>query len=201
MLLAACLAGVGLFGVWAAGGSARADDKDKPVVVLETSEGNITLELDRAKAPKTVDNFLKYVDDGFYNDTIFHRVIPGFMIQGGGHAKDTGKEKKTRGSVKNESGNGLSNARGTIAMARKQDPDSATAQFFINLADNSRLDNAGGGYTTFGKVTGGMDVVDKIARVQTGTAELEMSDPPIKIPAQDVPTKQVVIKSAKRKSS
>jgi len=175
---------------------AMADDKDKPVVVMETSEGTITIELDRAKAPLTVENFLKYVDDGFYNDTLFHRVVgpsaekpQGFMIQGGGMEKG-GKEKQTREPVKNESGNGLSNTRGTIAMARTNNPNSATSQFFINLGDNSFLDNYGGGYTVFGKVTDGMDVVDKIARIETAlNPQGEKS----------VPTKAIVIKSVKRK--
>ena len=204
------LAALGALGAFAFAAGAAADDKDKPVVVIETSEGNITVELDREKAPKTVENFLKYVDDGFYKDTVFHRVIgpdkkppEGFMIQGGGHAKDTLREKETRGPVKNESGRGLSNTRGTIAMARKPDPDSATAQFFINLTDrNSFLDDAGGGYTVFGKVTEGLDVVDKIARVPTGQGVLEMRGPGggyQKVPADDVPPRPVIIKDVKRK--
>jgi peptidyl-prolyl cis-trans isomerase A (cyclophilin A) len=207
-MLYACLAALGLFGLLAltSGGAALADDKGQanPVVVLDTSEGAITLELEAAKAPKTVENFLKYVDDGFYNDTVFHRVIPGFMIQGGGPAKDTYREKETRGPVKNESANGLSNTRGTVAMARKPDPDSATAQFFINLGDNSRLDQAGGGYTVFGRVIDGMNVVDRIAAEPTGTQTLEMIIAPgqtRKIPADDVPTKPIIIKSVKRKGA
>lgn len=207
-MLYACLAALGLFGLLAltSGGAALADDQGKanPVVVLDTSEGAITLELEAVKAPKTVENFLKYVDDGFYNDTVFHRVIPGFMIQGGGHAKDTYREKETRGPVKNESANGLSNTRGTVAMARKPDPDSATAQFFINLGDNSRLDQAGGGYTVFGRVIDGMNTVDRIAAEPTGTQTLEMIIAPgqtRKIPADDVPTKPIIIKSVKRKGA
>ncbi|SIO65528.1 peptidyl-prolyl cis-trans isomerase A (cyclophilin A) [Singulisphaera sp. GP187] len=163
---------------------------DKPVVVLDTTLGPITIELDHAKAPITVDNFLKYVDDGFYNNLIFHRVISDFMIQGGG-MNDQMQEKPTRPPIKNESGNGLSNTRGTIAMARTNNPNSATAQFFINLFDtNSRLDTFGGGYTVFGKVTSGMDVVDAIAKVQTG----------FKNGMDDVPLKPIYIKSAKRKA-
>src|SRR5262245_59984874 len=150
------------FGLFA-GASARAAN---PVVVMETSHGTIKIELDQEKAPITVKNFLAYVDDKFYDGTVFHRVMNGFMIQGGGFAE--GKEKQTKDAIKNEAGNGLSNARGTIAMARLPDPDSATAQFYINHKDNSRsLDRRfaqdGFGYAVFGKVTEGMDVVDKIA--------------------------------------
>jgi peptidyl-prolyl cis-trans isomerase A (cyclophilin A) len=179
-----------LFGLSALMMTNAAAADEKPVVILETSLGPITVELDPAKAPITVENFLKYVDDGFYNNLIFHRVMPDFMIQGGGH-DDQMNEKPTRSPIKNESGNGLSNTRGTIAMARKPDPNSATAQFFINLFDtNKRLDNLGGGYTVFGKVTGGMDVVDAIAKVPTG----------FKAGMDDVPLKPVYIKSAKRKA-
>src|SRR5215813_490396 len=135
-------------------------------VALETSLGSIKLELDPAKAPLTVANFLSYVDDGFYDGTVFHRVIPDFMIQGGGFEPGM-KQKKTKPAIKNESPNGLSNARGSIAMARLPDPDSATAQFFINVVDNSRgLDKPR--YCVFGKVVEGMDVVDKIKAVSTG---------------------------------
>ena len=139
-------------------------------VVMDTNQGTITLELDAEKAPITVANFLSYVDAKHYDGTIFHRVIPGFMIQGGGFTADM-NQKATHAPVKNEAGNGLSNARGTIAMARTSDPDSATAQWFINLKDNTFLDRAeaqdGWGYTVFGKVTEGMDVVDKISKVKT----------------------------------
>jgi peptidyl-prolyl cis-trans isomerase A (cyclophilin A) len=165
-----------------------ADDKH-PVVVLQTSAGNITIELDAEKAPKTTENFLKYVDKGFYNDTIFHRVIPDFMIQGGGMTADMG-EKKTESPIRNESGNGLTNKRGTLAMARTSDPHSATAQFFINLKDNDFLDR-GDGYAVFGKVIDGMDTVDKIAKVRTTT----------KRGHQDVPADAVTIKSAQRKAA
>jgi cyclophilin family peptidyl-prolyl cis-trans isomerase len=163
-----------------------------PVVVLDTSLGAITLELYPGKAPITVENFLKYVDEGFYDNLIFHRVIPGFMVQGGGMTdqmaeKSVGKHQP----IKNESGNGLSNERGTVAMARTADPNSATCQFFINHADNLRLDTAGGGYTVFGKVIDGLDVVDAIAKVSTTTRG----------PHENVPVKPVYIKSAKRKTS
>jgi cyclophilin family peptidyl-prolyl cis-trans isomerase len=177
----------GLYALTMADASAAQAD-DRPTVVLETTSGPITVQLDPAKAPLTVDNFLKYVDSGFYNGTIFHRVIPGFMIQGGG-MDEAMQEKQTRAPIKNESGNGLSNQRGTIAMARTNDPNSATAQFFINLVDNANLDTYGGGYAVFGKVVGGMDVVDAIAKVPTGR----------KGPHGDVPQKAITITAAKRK--
>src|SRR5947199_4303322 len=135
-------------------------------VVMETSKGAIKLELDEDKAPVTVKNFLAYVDDKFYDGTIFHRVIPDFMIQGGGHTPGMGR-KATKAPIRNESGNGLSNVRGTIAMARTSEPDSATAQFFINVVDNSAsLDRAR--YCVFGRVAEGMDVVDQVRSVPTG---------------------------------
>jgi cyclophilin family peptidyl-prolyl cis-trans isomerase len=140
-------------------------------VVIETSQGTIKAELDGDKAPVTVANFLAYVDDKFYDDTVFHRVIPDFMIQGGGFAPGM-RQKTTKATIKNESANGLTNKRGTLAMARTSVPDSATAQFFINLKDNTFLDKAraqdGVGYCVFGKVIEGMDVVDKIKEVPTG---------------------------------
>ena len=141
-------------------------------VILETSKGNITLELDADKAPETVANFLKYANDEFFNGTIFHRVIPNFMIQGGGFMPDM-SQKPTADTIQNEATNGLSNERGSIAMARTNDPHSATAQFFINLKDNDFLDHTapsgqGWGYCVFGKVTDGMDVVDAITGVSTG---------------------------------
>lgn len=140
--------------------------------VIETSMGTITLELDEAKAPVTVANFAQYAKDGFYDGTIFHRVIDGFMIQGGGFTKDM-NQKETRAAIRNEAMNGLKNARGTIAMARTSVVDSATSQFFINLVDNDFLDfqnptPQGFGYAVFGRVTDGMDVVDAIAKVRTG---------------------------------
>ncbi len=135
-------------------------------VRLATSAGDIVLELDAEKAPKTVDNFLKYVRAGHYDGVIFHRVIDGFMIQTGGYKNDL-SEKPTRPPIPLEAHNGLSNLRGTVAMARTGIPDSATSQFFINVADNLRLDEAGGGYAVFGKVVEGMDVVDRIRAVPT----------------------------------
>ncbi|APW60351.1 peptidylprolyl isomerase [Paludisphaera borealis] len=166
-----------------------AEAADKPQVVLETTLGKITLELDPEKAPITVENFLKYVDDGFYDNLVFHRVIPGFMIQTGGMSdKIVEKHEGQRAPIKNESGNGLSNKRGTIAMARTNNPNSATSQFFINHADNANLDRAGGGYAVFGKVIDGLDVVDAIAKVETTT----------KGPHGDVPVKPIYIKSATR---
>ncbi len=152
--------------------SNTAADKN-PEVTIKTTMGDITLELYMDKAPITVKNFLGYVDDKFYDGTIFHRVIKGFMIQGGGHTADLSK-KPTKGPIKNEADNGLSNKRGTIAMARMPDPHSATAQFFINHADNPGLDHRdksdqGYGYCAFGMVISGMDVVDAIANVKVMT--------------------------------
>ncbi len=167
-----------------------------PKVLLHTSQGDITIELNAAKAPKSVDNFVQYVKEGFYDGTIFHRVIPKFMAQGGGWTKDM-QRKRTRAPIRNEANNGLSNLRGTVAMARTNDPHSAAAEFFINLVDNKRLDyvpdpNGGAnpvswGYAVFGKVVGGMDVVDKIAAIETGPAGPFQSD---------VPKTQVVIEKA-----
>src|SRR4051812_11310453 len=160
-------------------------------VLLKTSMGDITLELDEEKAPVTVANFLAYVDKGHYNNTIFHRVISNFMIQGGGFTRDM-KQKETRAPIKNESANGLENKAGTIAMARTPDPDSASAQFFINVKDNDFLDrkNAqdGHGYCVFGKVVAGMDVVDQIKAVKTGR----------KGGHSDVPNDDVILQSATR---
>ena len=143
-----------------------------PRVTLETTKGRIVIDLDEAKAPKTVANFLEYVRSGHYDGTIFHRVIPGFMVQGGGFT-ETMSQKPTRAPIQNEADNGLSNARGTIAMARTGDPHSASAQFFINVNDNRGLDHSGKnpqgwGYAVFGKVTEGMDVVDQIVKVPRG---------------------------------
>lgn len=143
-----------------------------PQVVLHTSMGDITIELYPDKAPKSVENFLQYTKDGFYNGTVFHRVINGFMVQGGGFTKDL-TQKRTRPAIQNEANNGLSNVKGTVAMARTNDPHSATAQFFINIVDNKRLDFVSDqsgmtyGYAVFGKVVAGMDVVDKIKAVET----------------------------------
>lgn len=156
-------------------------------VKLVTSEGNIELSLDNKKAPITTKNFIKYVEDGYYNGTTFHRVIPGFMIQGGGFTADL-QQKQTREPIKNEADNGLRNLKGTIAMARTSDKDSATSQFFINVADNAFLDHGQRdfGYAVFGKVVKGMDVVDKISQVQTRNIG----------PYQNVPVKTVTILSA-----
>ncbi len=162
-----------------------ADPSKMPVVVMETSHGTIKIELNPDKAPITVKNFLNYVDDKFYDGTIFHRVISDFMIQGGGFQPGM-REKRTREPIKNESPNGLSNTRGTIAMARLPEPDTATAQFFINVADNSRLDRPR--YCVFGKVIAGMDVVDKIREVKTGNRGGH----------GNVPVEDVVIKSVRR---
>jgi peptidyl-prolyl cis-trans isomerase A (cyclophilin A)/peptidyl-prolyl cis-trans isomerase B (cyclophilin B) len=163
-----------------------------PQVEIKTNLGSITVELYPDKAPKTVENFLQYVNGGFYKDSIFHRVIPGFMIQGGGFSKAM-EQKPTRDPVGIESNNGLKNDTGTIAMARTQNPNSATAQFFINLTDNAFLNYSaptvrGYGYTVFGKVTKGMDVVEKIAKSPTGAGG------PF---PQDVPQQQVVIEEVK----
>ncbi|HWA38592.1 MAG TPA: peptidylprolyl isomerase [Burkholderiales bacterium] len=168
----------------ASGGGLAAD----PQVELKTSAGTIRVELYPAKAPKSVENFLQYVKDGHYNGTIFHRVIPGFMVQGGGMTKDMA-QKKTRAPVPIESKNGLKNEVGTLAMARTSDPNSATSQFFINVNNNGFLDypgQDGHGYTVFGKVVGGMDVVNKIVSVPTGNAGMH----------QNVPRTPVVIESA-----
>src|SRR5690606_10667953 len=158
-------------------------------VKLSTSLGDIVVQLEPAKAPKTVENFVQYVKAGHYDGTIFHRVIDGFMIQGGGMTPDM-KEKATRAPIPLESRNGLSNVRGTLAMARTNVPDSATSQFFINVVDNHFLDAArspdGNGYAVFGKVVQGMDVVDKIRKVPTGNKGMH----------GDVPREPVLIKSA-----
>ena len=176
---------------------AQADDKP-PVVILETSLGNITIELDKEKAPITVENFLKYVDAGFFDNLIFHRVISSFMIQGGGFdEKLSEKTEGQRGTIKNESGNGLSNVRGTIAMARTSNPNSAQNQFFINTVDNERLDTFGGGYAVFGKVIDGMDVVDKIRKVKVTKRMGQVGNE--EVPMENVPVEPVIIKSAKRK--
>lgn len=162
-----------------------------PRVALNTNLGRIVIELDVAKAPKSAENYLQYVRDGFYAGTVFHRVIPGFMVQGGGFTADL-QLKPTRAAVPNEANNGLSNLRGTVAMARTNEPHSATSQFFVNVVDNQRLDfvseqNGLWGYAVFGKVVEGMDVVDKIAALPTG------GQGPL---PRDVPTEPVVIESA-----
>ena len=160
-----------------------------PRVRFETSKGAFVIELEQAKAPVTVGNFLEYVKSGYYDGTIFHRVIPGFMVQGGGFTADM-QQKPAREPIVNESANGLANKRGTIAMARTADPNSASSQFFINLVDNGFLDKAsardGVGYCVFGKVVDGMSVLDAIAAVPTGNVG----------PNQNVPLQPVVIKKA-----
>ncbi len=159
-----------------------------PRVKLVTTLGTIEVQLDPQRAPKTVANFVQYVKDGFYAGTIFHRVIPGFMIQGGGFTVDM-QQKSTRAPIALESKNGLKNLRGTIAMARTSDPNSATSQFFINLADNPSLDYPqpdGQGYAVFGQVIAGMDVVDRIAKVATQSTG----------PYQNVPVTPVIIQQA-----
>jgi len=181
-------------------GAAFAADDDHPVVVLDTTAGPITIELDRTKAPITVENFLKYVDKGFYDGLAFHRVIPRFMVQVGGMQDVNGTlQEKKEGAfppIKNESGNGLSNGRGTVAMARTSNPNSATSQFFINHGNNAQLDNYGGGYAVFGKVIEGMDVVDAIAKAETTTKSDTSGQP-----HENVPVKPILIKSAKRKAA
>ena len=163
---------------------------DMPVVQLDTNMGAIVIELNEEKAPKTVENFLNYVKSGHYDGTIFHRIIDGFMIQGGGMDAEM-KEKGTNKPVENEADNGLKNDAGTIAMARTQDPHSATSQFFVNVKDNDFLNHSGKnmqgwGYTVFGKVTSGMDVIEKMKGVPTGRFGMHA----------DVPKEPVVINSA-----
>lgn len=162
-----------------------------PKVEMETSEGKIVIELYPDKAPATVENFISYVESGYYDNSIFHRVIPGFMIQGGGFLQDMGS-RPTKPPIANEADNGLKNERGTIAMARTNDPHSATSQFFINQVDNPALNHKGKnaqgwGYAVFGKVIEGMDVVDSISKVKTGARGQ----------FRDVPVVPVVIKKAK----
>jgi cyclophilin family peptidyl-prolyl cis-trans isomerase len=184
---------------------AAAPGGPNPVVVMDTSMGPIKIELLQDKAPITVKNFLAYVDDKHFDGTIFHRVMGDFMIQGGGFGTDY-KEKPSKDPIKNEASNGLSNKRGTIAMARTNDPNSATAQFFINVVDNGfRLDpgpRVGAGYCVFGKVLDGMDVADKIKAVKTGVKQLTMLDKSsgqfITQPSENVPNEEVVIKSVRR---
>ena len=174
---------------------------ENPKVLLETSQGNVTLELNQEKAPLTVKNFMSYVEKKFYDNTVFHRVIDDFMIQGGGFSnEDPPAQKKPESPIKNEGKkSGLSNIRGSIAMARTNDPDSATSQFFINVVDNSKGLDPGGyspeGYAVFGKVIKGMDVVDKIKKVKTGTSRLKTLSGVGAM--RDVPVDKVIIKTAK----
>ncbi len=162
------------------------------MIRFETSHGEFTVELDEESAPVSSKNFLRYVDEGFFEGTVFHRVIPGFMVQGGGFATDM-EQKSGHAPIKNEADNGLRNLRGTLAMARTNDLHSATSQFFINLVDNAFLDHKTGsfGYAVFGRVVSGMDVVDKIAKVKTGRQRGH----------DDVPGEPVVIKSVRRASA
>ena len=159
------------------------------MIRFETSHGPFTIELFDKEAPVTVENFLRYVDDGFFDGTIFHRIVPGFVIQGGGLTADFAN-KKTRAPISNEAKNGLKNTRGSLSMARTSDVNSATSQFFVNLADNAFLDNSARdfGYAVFGRVTEGMDVIDKIAAVGTGRRK----------GYTDAPLEDVVIVSARR---
>jgi len=162
------------------------------MIRFETTLGDFTIELFEKDAPETVVNFLRYVDDGFFDGTVFHRVVPGFVIQGGGFTEDM-TQKRTQPPVKNEADNGLKNDRGTLSMARTNDIHSATSQFFVNLKDNEFLDHKRGnfGYAVFARVTEGMDVIDKIAAVQTGRRR----------GFDDVPLEAVVMKSARRVAS
>ena len=160
-----------------------------PTVLFKTSLGEFTIELEPEEAPITVENFLRYVDDGFFDGTIFHRIVPGFVIQGGGLTPEF-DNKETRAPIKNEAANGLRNLRGTLSMARTNAVDSATSQFFVNLKDNAFLDHKSGsfGYAVFGRVTRGMDVVDQIAKVRTGKRK----------GYDDAPLESVTIESARR---
>lgn len=163
-------------------------ETNNPTARIETSMGDIVLELDAANAPITVANFIEYANEGFYNETIFHRVIDGFMIQGGGLTADMRDKSNKKAPIKNEAGNGLKNNRGTVAMARTQVVDSATSQFFINVSDNDFLNHTsptpqGFGYAVFGKVTDGMETVDAIRQVRTGSSGMH----------QDVPVEAITI--------
>jgi cyclophilin family peptidyl-prolyl cis-trans isomerase len=190
------------------GSEAAPEFPDSPIVEIVTSEGMIKAELFKSKSPKTVDNFLKYAEKKQFDNTVFHRVMKGFMIQGGGFGKLDGKleEKETLPPIPNEAGNGLKNKRGTLAMARTNDPHSATAQFFINTVDNNKL-NLGDpsavspdGYAVFGQVLAGMDVVDRIEQTQTGTRELISRGPGGQLSASghpDVPMKDIVIQEVR----
>ena len=191
VVMVALVLGVGLS--VAAVAAAQGEDKH-PVVVMDTSMGTIVIELDAEKAPITTENFVKYIDDKFFDGLTFHRVIRGFMIQGGGFDEQLRQKEGVRAPIRNESGNGLTNERGTIAMARTSDPNSATCQFFINHKDNAVLDQ-GAGYAVFGKVIEGMDVVDKIANVRTTTRRADNGQR-----MDDVPVEPVMIKSVRRKA-
>lgn len=203
-----------IFATFASGAASGQEQDANPRVALETSKGTVVIELMPKEAPITVENFLQYVDSGHYNNTVFHRVIgpnpsqpQGFMIQGGGFAAGSPiSEKETRAQIKNEADNGLKNTRGTLAMARTPVPDSASAQFFINLSDNDFLNHRnksrdGWGYAVFGKVVEGMDIVDQIARVETGRSPAMAKDGGGQLSRtsfDDVPTEPVLIVSARR---
>lgn len=192
VVLAAILSLV-LFSTLKGPSSMNDETTSNPQVLLETSMGNITIELDAQKAPITVSNFLAYVDDGYFVDTIFHRVIPNFMIQGGGITADMQDKPSKHKPIQNEANNGLKNDRGTLAMARTGDPHSATSQFFINHNDNAFLNFSsetpqGWGYAVFGKVIDGMDVVDAMAKVQTSNSGGH----------QDVPVETITMTGASR---
>ncbi|MBL7167062.1 peptidyl-prolyl cis-trans isomerase [Candidatus Bathyarchaeota archaeon] len=161
------------------------------IVIFETSMGVIEIEMDRENAPITVENFVKYASNGFFDGTVFHRVIPGFVVQGGGHLPDC-TQKQTRAPIKLEADNGLRNYRGTISMARTNDPNSATSQFFLNLVDNGNLNRSPGndGYAVFGKITTGMDVVDRIASVRTGGRGMNRD-----WPIEDITIKRAYVKN------
>lgn len=187
-----CLVAAFILFLGAAAFGPTAEGGDRPVVIFSTTMGDITIELMSEEAPITAKNFLDYVDAGFFDGTIFHRVIPGFVIQGGGFTADM-NQKQTNAPIKNEADNGVKNLRGTLSMARTSDINSATSQFFINLKDNDFLDHGTRdfGYAVFGKVVEGMDVVDKIAGVQTGNRG----------PHSDVPMEPVVTNTARRKEA
>ncbi len=192
VVLAAILSLV-LFPTFKGNQSMNEETAANPLVLLETTMGDITIELDTKNAPISSANFLAYVDEGYFVDTIFHRVIPNFMVQGGGVTADMKDKPNKRAPIQNEANNGLKNDRGTLAMARTGDPHSATAQFFINHADNAFLNfssetTQGWGYAVFGKVTDGMDVVDTIAKISTGNNGGH----------QDVPTETITITGASR---
>ena len=186
-----------LVGTAFAGTPAKDSKTANPRVRITTNLGSFVVELEPQKAPRTVENFLRYVREGFYEGTVFHRVVPGFVVQGGGFTVQMAK-KPTHEPIPNEAANGLSNVRGTIAMARTSDPDSATSQFYINLRDNTALDRrdgspAGAGYCVFGHVVEGMNVVDAIGRMQTHTVAVKDPQSGHRYGMRDVPAEPVVI--------
>ena len=195
--LLSCLLAAVLYSSMNTAHAESTDSAENPRVLMKTTDGDITIELFADKSPITVENFLRYVDDGHYDGTVFHRVISNFMIQGGGFDAEL-KEKLTRDPIVNESKNKLHNTRGTLAMARTSDPDSAAAQFFINQRSNLRLDWSGGtdGYTVFGEVIDGMQVVDIISLTDTGSAQAQTTRGPTIF--QDVPVQPIVVLSVSR---